>query len=85
MCYQLNSNNYKTITCLDQEASTNSHEIVDMESYGFYNAVIHSPAIKNRYIIKVVSDHFEPHKVTKDKTKSLIFNVIDDINLLHYK
>jgi len=70
----------KEIICLDSEASDNSYDIVDMESYGFYDAVIHSPAIKNFYIFKVVSDHFEPHVVTKDKTKSLIFNVINDIN-----
>ncbi len=68
------------IVCLDSEANDNSYNIVDMESYGFYDAVIHSPAIKNFYIFKVVSDHFEPHVVTKDKTKSLIFNVINDIN-----
>ncbi len=83
--HQLKMETLKTITCLDEEASTQKYEIVDMESFGFYNAVIHSPAIKNRYILKVVSDHFEPHKVTKDKTKSLIFNVIDDINLLLFK
>ena len=70
----------RNILCLDKEASEMSYEIVDMESYGFYDATIHSPAIKNFYIFKVVSDHFEPHKVTKDKTKSLIFNVINDIN-----
>lgn len=70
----------KKIVCLDSEASESSYTIVDMESYGFYDAAIHSPAIKNFYIFKVVSDHFEPHKVTKDKTKSLIFNVINDIN-----
>lgn len=70
------------INCLDSEASEEKYEIVDMESYGFYDAVIHNPAIKNFYIFKVVSDHFEPEKVTKDRSKSLIFNVIDDINSL---
>ncbi len=70
----------KEIVCLDTEASENSYEIVDMESYGFYDAVIHNPAIKSFYIFKVVSDHFKPNEVTKDKTKSLIFNVINDIN-----
>jgi len=78
--YTLQNTASKTIHCLDMEATTNEYEIVDMESYGFYDAVVHSPAIKNRYILKVVSDHFEPHKVTKDKTKMLIFNAIDDIN-----
>ena len=72
----------KEIVCLDYETKDNTYSIVDMESYGFYDAVIHSPAIKNFYIFKVVSDHFEPHKVTKDKTKLVIFNVINDINSL---
>ena len=48
----------------------------------FYDAVIHSPAIKNMYILKVVSDHFKPETITKDKTKALIFNAIDDINTI---
>lgn len=67
------------IVCVDSEVKENIYDIVDMESYGFYDAVIHNPAIKNFYIFKVVSDHFEPHTVTKDKTKSLIFNVINDL------
>jgi len=70
----------KTITCLNIEADDNKYDIVDMESYGFYDAVIHSPAIKKFYIFKIVSDHFEPNKVTKNGTKSLVFNAIDDIN-----
>lgn len=70
----------KTIHSLNTEASTDKYELVDMESYGFYDAVTHSPAIKNIHILKVVSDHFEPHKVTKEKTKMLIFNAIDAIN-----
>jgi len=75
-------NDKKEIVCLDKEATTNLHDIVDMESYGFYDAVIHNPAIKKFYIFKVVSDHFEPHLVTKDKTKSLIFNTINTINTI---
>jgi len=70
----------RNILCVDKEVSEMSYGIVDMESYGFYDAVIHNPAIQNFYIFKVVSDHFEPHKVTKDGTKALIFNVIHDIN-----
>ncbi len=69
-----------TISCVDEPLSTPEYELVDMESYGFYDAVIHSPAIKNIYIFKIVSDHFQPHLVTKEKTKLLIFNVINDIN-----
>ncbi len=78
----LQSQSKKTITCLDKEETRNTKPIVDMESFGFYDAVIHSPAIKNYHILKVVSDHFEPNKVTKELTKSLVFNVIDDINLI---
>ena len=81
-----NDNNYKLsdapeqITCCDEAVKENKYNIVDMESYGFYDAVVHNPAIKNAYIFKVVSDHFEPHKVDKEQTKSLIFNTIDAIN-----
>ncbi len=78
--YTLHKDSTTAIECLDEESSEEKYEIVDMESFGFYDAVIHSPAIKSSYIFKVVSDHFEPHKVTKDGTKSLIFNVIDAIN-----
>ena len=78
----LQSKSQKILTCLDTEANDNSYEIVDMESFGFYDAVIHSPAIKNFHILKVVSDHFEPDTITKETTKSLIFNQIDAINLI---
>ena len=77
---EYNFKNKKKILCVNQEASEMCYEIVDMESYGFYDAVIHNPAIEKFYIFKVVSDHFEPQKVTKDGTKALIFNVINDIN-----
>jgi purine-nucleoside phosphorylase len=76
---KLQSKSKKVLTCLDREAKDNSHSIVDMESFGFYDALIHSPAIKNYHILKVVSDHFEPEKITKEGTKSLVFNVIDKI------
>ncbi|MFK5938117.1 MAG: hypothetical protein QM497_06940 [Sulfurimonas sp.] len=72
----------KEILCVNTEATSPLHNIVDMESYGFYDAVIHSPAIKNFYIFKIVSDHFQPKKVTKEKTKSLLFNVINDIQTI---
>ena len=72
----------KKIICVNEEISNDNHEIVDMESFGFYDAVIHSPAIKNFHILKVVSDHFEPQTVTKEKTKSLLFNVINDIQTI---
>jgi len=70
----------KEITCVSEAMSENLYDIVDMESYGFYDAVIHNPAIKNFHILKVVSDHFEPEKLTKDGTKKLISKNINAIN-----
>jgi len=64
------------ITCQDSEEYKDNHNIVDMESFGFYEA---TKDIKHRYMYKVVSDHFEPGTVTKDKTKSLIFKVIEEV------
>lgn len=70
------------INCLDMEAKDDLYNIVDMESFGFYDAVIHSPAIKNFYIFKVVSDHFMPQNVTKEGTKRVIFSAINKINTI---
>ena len=70
----------QTLTCKDEEISSEQATPVDMESYGFYDAVIHNPAIKKFHILKITSDHFEPDTITKENTKSLLFNVIDDIN-----
>lgn len=74
--YIINDNISNVIRCANSEISQDLYEIVDMESFGFYKATI---GIKNRYIYKVVSDHFEPDIVTKEKTKKLIFGVIDEI------
>ncbi|MDF1883065.1 hypothetical protein JHD49_03855 [Sulfurimonas sp. SAG-AH-194-C21] len=72
----------KSLVCVDEAISEAKYDVVDMESYGFLDAVTHSPAIKNFHILKVVSDNFKPESVTKEKTKSLIFKVINDINKL---
>lgn len=74
--YTIDENCFNFITCVDAEISNDLHKIVDMESFGFYEA---TKEIKNRYIYKVVSDHFEPDTVTKDETKKLILNIIDKI------
>lgn len=77
--FKLSNKNGKTLTCIDEALAHDAHELADMESFGFYDAVIHSPAIKNIFIFKVVSDHFEPHSVTKDGAKALIFHAIEKI------
>lgn len=70
----------KNITCVDESLTHDAHAIADMESFGFYDAVTHSPAIKNFFVFKVVSDHFEPQTVTKDGAKMLLFKRLDEIN-----
>jgi len=64
------------LTSVDHEVDYVKYEAVDMESSGFKNA---TKDIKNKYIFKVVSDHFEPESVTKDLAKKLIYTQIDEI------
>ena len=74
--YILNQRDGKALTCIDNPATDNEFTLVDMESYGFYQVV---KGMKNAYIFKVVSDHFEPQTVTKERTKNLLFRQIDEI------
>ncbi|MBN2815144.1 MAG: hypothetical protein JXQ67_00560 [Campylobacterales bacterium] len=69
----------KTITCVDEAQDESRYDIADMESYGFYDAVLHNPAIKNYHIIKIVSDYFQPQSVTKEQAKMLLFHALKDI------
>jgi len=68
------SQNKEMIGCFDLPQTDPSTNLADMESYGFYDAVIHNPAIKKFLIIKIISDHFEPATLTKDGVKALIYN-----------
>ncbi|MDD5372758.1 MAG: hypothetical protein PHO62_04970 [Sulfurimonas sp.] len=74
--YIIDEDILNTLTCKESEVSQDLYEIADMESFGFFTA---TKEFKNRYIYKVVSDHFEPSKVTKEGSKKLIFSVIDEI------
>jgi nucleoside phosphorylase len=64
------------LTSLDHEVDYTKYEAVDMESAGFKEA---TKGVKNSYIFKVVSDHFEPKDVTKDLAKKLVYKRIDEI------
>lgn len=75
--FHINTKAKNVITCMDTEASEDICEIVDMESYGFYEACKSHLELLNIHMFKVVSDYFEPRTVTKDKTKKLIFEQID--------
>ena len=70
--------NKEKIYCVNEPMSSEEYPLVDMESYGVYDAVSHNPAIKKFFIFKVVSDHFEPHTVTKEQTKSLLLDAINN-------
>ncbi len=72
----------KPLICCVREAVSDDGEkdLVDMESYGFFDAVMHNPAIKEFHIYKVVSDHFEPEKVTKEQTKELMADALKGAN-----
>lgn len=74
--YELNADTPHTLTCSDTEVSHNGFSLSDMESFGFYEAVSYSKAIKKFHVLKVISDHFEPEKVTKDGTKKLISHAL---------
>ncbi len=76
LLYTLNENINTTINCQDTQATKSKYSLVDMESFGFYKVLGEQ---KNSYIFKVVSDHFEPDKITKESSKKLIFNIVDDI------
>ncbi|NPA60238.1 MAG: hypothetical protein GXO30_07235 [Epsilonproteobacteria bacterium] len=65
------------IECVDAEVKkAGKYKVVDMESAGFLKA---TQNVKKRYMFKVVSDNFEPQKVTKEKAKKLIFDKIDEM------
>ncbi len=64
------------LTSLDHEVDYTKYEVVDMESTGFKEA---TKGVKNSYIFKVVSDHFDPKSVTKDLAKKLVYKRIDEI------
>jgi hypothetical protein len=64
------------ITLVEREINTKEFEIVDMESECFLQA---TSDFKNRYVFRVVSDNFQPHILTKDGVKKLIFDNLDEI------
>ncbi len=69
----------KELHCEDTpQYDAKSYKLVDMESSGFLKATQDLP---NSYIFKIVSDHFEPDTITKEKTKKLIYDKIDEIML----
>ena len=83
--FLIDPNNTNTLACVDEEVSEQVYTLADMESYGFYDTLVNSSHVNHIYVFKVPSDYFEPSKVTKELTKSLIFNVINDINKIIFK
>lgn len=77
--YVLHSYLETKLTCNDTPSISCEYDGADMESFGFYDAIRHSPAIKNFYIFKVVSDHFKPDSFSKDFVKKIVFLKISEI------
>lgn len=73
--------NAHTILCSDTPQTNHCDTLVDMESFGFYDAVTHNPAITTYHIFKIVSDHFQPHTLSKDMVKALIFRNLSIFSL----
>lgn len=70
------------LECSDSACFEQKNLPLDMESYGFYDAVTHNPAIQHFYIYKIVSDHFQPNLLTKDGIKALVRQHLDTLALL---
>jgi len=60
------------LECSDSACFEQKNLPLDMESYGFYDAVTHNPAIQHFHIYKIVSDHFQPDSLSKDGVKGLL-------------
>jgi len=69
------NNQTNILTTLDYKQVQADFKIVDMEAFGFCNAL--KDIKNNKYIFKIVSDHFNPNNLSKDFVKMLIFNKID--------
>lgn len=74
--YTIDATSPNELTCVDEEITKSGYEMVDMESFGFFEA---TKLVQNRHIYKVVSDHFEPQNITKDAVKKLLSAVIDEV------
>ena len=62
---------------VDHPQSKMVEHLVDMEACALFGVFK-----KRLRIYKIVSDHFEPHNVTKERTKRLIASVLDAIEEL---
>ncbi len=68
------------ILSVDEPASEILNLPVDMESYGVYKAASRFFSTHQMLFFKVVSDHFEPERVTKELAIELIFKNLNNLN-----
>lgn len=71
-----------SLVCVDTPQSEPSPLPVDMESGGVFLAASKFFKLHRMAFVKIVSDHFEPHRVTKDAVLALMKERIDTIAAL---
>jgi len=54
-----------SLRCMDSVQSSTTNTLVDMESFGIYEASKNHFLLKNLFFYKLVSDYFEPTSITK--------------------
>ena len=61
------------------EQSEALNTLADMEAFAAIKAASRFLALQQLSVIKVVSDHFKPNRLTKNSAQTLIYHAIDDI------
>lgn len=67
------------LLCVDAPQSTPLPYPADMESAGIFNAARAFFKLHRMAFVKIVSDHFEPHRVTRETAEELIRTNLENI------
>lgn len=70
------------LICVDTPQSEPAESPADMESAGVFSAASKFFKLHQMGFIKIVSDHFEPHRVTKESVLALMKSRMDSIAVL---
>lgn len=71
-----------SISCVDAPQSTPNQFPVDMESGGIFLAASRFFQLHQMAFLKIVSDHYEPHLVTKELVISLMHSHLNSLDTL---
>lgn len=67
-----NSATSTTLECVDKPQSQEKNHLVDMESFGIYEASKAYFDLNKLFFYKIVSDYFEPKSITKELIDTII-------------